>query len=234
MYPASTTQRNVNLVNPVMAQGQMSPQMFFSQQTNPMSFYSPNMMVDNSAQMMASMNTNQYPPGMMNRPRVQQQDQMMRMPIIPNRMMTPFNIQTPQLGPIRYPSIYDSTNNMGIYNCLPNPGSSSEGQNLETVRSNVNRPFLPPYNTSLTAGPYQYMAPMMRDPFYPSESRYQAEQSNPTASQGISTVASTSVISSVTLSHQQQVCRCRCTHVNVHACTCTHEYKTDYVYVYSM
>ena len=220
MYPANTTQRNVNFVNPVMAQGQMNPQAFFSQRADPMPFYSPNMMVDNSAQIMGSMNTNQYPPGMMIRPQVQRQDQMMRMPIIPNRMIPPLHMQAPQLGSIsanRYSTpfqTYDNshnTDNLRIYNRLPNPGKSLVGQNLaamEVIGSNVNRLFLPPYNTSLTAGPHQHM---MCDPFYPSESnfsRYQAEQSNPTVSQSINTVASSSVISSVTLSHQQQVCRC--------------------------
>ena len=225
MYPANTTQLDVDLVNPVMARGQISPRTF-SQQTGPMRFYSPN--TSNSAQMMGSMNTSQYPPGMMIRPQVQQQNQMTRMPIISNRMIPPLHMQTPQLGPIRYPSTFDNTNDTRIYNRLPNPGSSSVGQNLATVEaigSNVNRPFPPPYNTSLTAGPYQHMAPMVRNPFYPSESdfsRYEAEQSNPTASQSISTVASSSVISSATLSHQQQVCICRYFYTLVHTHTHTH------------
>ena len=294
MYPANTTRLDVDLVNPVMAQEKVGPQTF-NQRIDPTSFNSPNMMVNtsNSAQMMSMntsqyspgmmirpraqqqhqmmrMNTSQYPPGMMIRPRAQQQHQMMRMntsqyppgmmirpqaqqqnqmmrmntsqyppemmirpraqqqhqmPMIPNRMTALLNMQPPQLGSIRYPSTYDSINNWRTYNRLPSPGSSSVGQNLAAVRgigSNVNRPFLPPYNTSLTPGPYQHMAP-----FYPSESdfsrHHQAEQSNPTASQSISTVAS-SVISSATLSHQQQVILCRLgifahlhTHTRMHA-----------------
>ena len=231
MYPANSTQLDVNLVNPVMAQGQINQQTFFSQQTDPMPFYSQNMMVNtsNSAQMMGSMNTSQYPPGIMMRVRpcrrVQQQDQMMRLP-----MITSLNMQTPQLGSIRYPSIYGNTNNTRIYNRLPNPGSNSVGQNLatmEAIGSNVNRPFLPPYNTSLTAGPYQHMAPMMHNLFYPNESdfsRYQAEQSNPTVSQSISTIASTSVIiSSAMSSHQQQVCRCK----YFYTCTLVYSFGID-------
>ena len=232
MYPANSTQLDVDLVNPVMAQGQMSPQNFFSQRTDPVLFYSPNMMVNtsNSAQMMGSMNTNQYPLWMMYRPQVQRQDQMMRMPIIPNRMIPPLNMQAPQLGPIsanRYSTpfqTYDNSHNTDNYNRLPNPGSSLVGQNLsavEAIGNNVNRPFLPPYNTSLTPGPYQHMVPMMRNPFYPigsDFSRYE-EQSNSTASHSIRTVASTSVINSTTSSHPRQVCA-RClgnfTHLYTH------------------
>ena len=192
--------------------------------TDLMSFYSPNMVVNTSdnPQIMNSMNSHpglsQYPPGMMNRPQVQQQHQMVRMPTTPNRMMTPLNVQTPQLSANRYQTPFQ-TYPMEIYNHLPNPGSSSIGQNFiaaEAVRTNINRPFLSPYgtpylpyNTSSTPDPYQRMATMMYDSFYPSASNfsgYQVGQSDPTANRSVSTYsAGSGVISSTALSHQQQV-----------------------------
>ena len=210
-----------------MTQGLMGPQTFNQpnitgqERTDPMSLYSPNMVV-NTIDNLQMMNTHpglrQYPPRMMNRPQAQQQQhQMMRMPTIPSRMMAPFNIQAPQ-STYRYPTpfqTYDNAN-MRIYNRVPNPGSSSVGQrqNFAAVRSNVNRPFLSPHNTPYssfnTSGLYQHTAPMMHDLFYPSDNnfaRYQAEHSNPIASQNISTITSVAsgIISSDTLSHQQQV-----------------------------
>ena len=227
----STAQLDIDLMNPVMTQGLMGPQTFNQpnitgqERTNPMSLYSPNMVV-NTSDNLQMINTHprlsQYPPGMMNRPQVQQQQQhqMMRMPTTPSRMMTPVNIQAPQ-PTYRYPTpfqTYDNAN-MRIYNRISNPGSSSVGQrqNFAAVRSNVNRPFLSAYRTpyssynrSPTPGLYQHTAPMMHDPFYPSDNnfgRYQAEQANLIANQNIYSISSvaSSVVSSSVLSHQQQV-----------------------------
>ena len=244
MYPMNTTNSFTQLdtVNPVMTQGQMDPQAFNQPNTigqeriDPLSFYSPNIVMNagNNPQMMNSGNAypglSQYSPGMMSSPQVQQQQllqQMMRMPVIPSRMMTPSNIQAPQPGSIRYPTPFQSSTNtaMRINNRLPSPGSSSVGQNFtaaQTVNSNVNRPFLSshrtpysPYNMSPIPVSYQHMPSMMYNPpFYPSEnyfSRYQAEHFNSNlvspSSQNTNTIYSvaSSVGSSVTMSYQQQV-----------------------------
>ena len=232
MYPMNTaqssTELDVDLMDHVIAQRQTFSQPHIIGQ-DPMSFYNPNMVVNasNNPHMMSNVNTHpglsQYPPRMMNWPQVQQQ--MMRASTIANRMMAPSNIQAPQLGSInttRYPTPFqaNANNDMSIYNHLPNPGSGTIGQNFvtgQTVRSHINRPSLSPYGTpyspyaiSPSPGPYQHMTPMMRNPFYPSESyfsRYQAVHSNSPSNQNISTMYSvaSSVVDSDTLSHQQQV-----------------------------
>ena len=167
-------------MSPLISQGQLDPQTFNQpniagqERVDPMSFYNPYIVVNasNSPQMMGHHpGLNQYSPGMMNRPLVPQKQQMMRMTVTPNRMMSPVNAQPPQFGSVnasRYSTPFQTYPNpsMRIYNRLPNPPSSSPGQNFataEAVRTNVNIPLLSPqnppyspYNTLPAPSPYTH------------------------------------------------------------------------------
>ena len=216
-------------MSPLIPQGQLDPQTFNQpniagqERVDPMSLYDPYMVVNssNSPRMIGHYpGLNQYPPGMMNRSLVPQQQQMMRMPVTPNRMMSPLNAQPPQLGSIntnRYSTPFQTyaTTNMKIYNRLLNTSSSSSGHNFATaaaVSTNVNRPLLSPqnpphspYNTLPTPSSYQHM---IHDPLLSSGSnisRYHLGYSTGEIINTISSVPSNSLVTLSDNSHQLPV-----------------------------
>ena len=211
-HALNATQDFSDLMSPLIPQGQLDPQIFNQpniagqERVDPLSLYNPYIVVNtsNNPQMMGHHpGLNQYSPGMMNRPLVPQQQQMMRMPVTPNRMMPPLNAQTPQLGSIntsRYSTQFQTYPNpsMRIYNRLPNPLSSSPGQNFAAavaVSTNVNRPLLSPHNPPYS--PYNTL---------PAPSPYQHMMDDPLLSSGtISSVPSNSSATVSDDSHQQLV-----------------------------